>query len=233
MTTQESWSVLVVDDERNIRVTMVHALESSGLHVESALTGEEALLMLEASPFDLLFLDLKLPGVDGLEVLRRSTRRWPGLCVVVITAHGTVDAAVEAMKLGAADFIQKPFTPDEIREAAFRVLAPAPEVDRSAGYGHCMAEARRFIEERQLDTARAYVRQAVGLDPTRPDAFNLLGVAVHLGGDRFKAQSYFRAALALDPTYAPARANLEHSVFGGGQGRDMELSLGADLAAAT
>ena len=221
-------NILVVDDEKNIRMTMIHALETSGYHVESAITGEEALLMLKASPFDLVFLDLKMPGMDGIEVLRRARQSWPTMRMVVITAHGTVDNAVEAMKLGAADFIQKPFTPEEIREVAKGVLAPLPEDVHDAGYARCLAEARRSILDSQLATAIVYVRKAVGLDPSRPEAFNLLGAAVHLGGQPYKAQDYFRAALALDPTYKPAHENLERSVSGGVSGLRMELCLGAD-----
>lgn len=220
--------ILVVDDEKNIRLTMVHALESSGFHVESAITGEEALLILRASPFDLMFLDLKMPGLDGIEVLRRAKQNWPLMPVVVITAHGTVDNAVEAMKLGAADFMQKPFMPDEIRELAKSVLSPALQKAQAPGYGRCLAEARQWILANQLASAIAYIRRAVGLDPSRPEAFNLLGAAVHLSGQRYKAQDYFRAALALDPTYKPADENLHRSVDGSARGLDMELSLGSD-----
>jgi CheY-like chemotaxis protein len=221
-------NILVVDDEKNICMTMVHALETNGFHVESAITGEEALLMLRASPFDLVFLDLKLPGMGGIEVLRRTKQSWPMMHVVVITAHGTVDNAVEAMKLGASDFIQKPFTPEEIRELTRSVLLPLPEDAHTAGYEHCLAEARRSIAENLYAAAIAYIRKAVGLDPTRPEAFNLLGAAVHLSGQRYKAQDYFRAAIALDPTYKPAYENLGRSVSGGARGLDIELSLGAD-----
>ncbi len=221
-------NILVVDDEKNIRMTMVHALETSGFHVESAITGEEALLMLKASPFDLMFLDLKMPGIDGIEVLRRTKQGWPTVRVVVITAHGTVDNAVEAMKLGAADFIQKPFTPEEIRELTRSVLMPLAEDAHTAGYEQCLAEARRSIANNQHGTAIAYIRKAVGLDPTRPEAFNLLGAATHASGQRYKAQDYFRAAIALDPTYKPAHENLERSVSGAMHDSHMELSLGAD-----
>jgi len=220
--------ILFLDVEKYIRMTIVLSLESSGFHVESAITGEEALLMLKASPFDLLFLDLKMPGMDGIEVLRRTKQLWPMICVVVITAHGTVDNAVEAMKLGAADFIQKPFTPGEIRELTKSVLSPLPQDAHTAGYADCVAEARRSIAANQLATAIAYIRKAVGSDPTRPEAFNLLGAAVHLSGQRYKAQDYFRAAIALDPTYKPAHENLELSVSSGVRGLEMVLSLGVD-----
>jgi len=221
-------NILVVDDEKNIRMTMVHALETSGFHVESAVTGEEALLMLKASPFDLMFLDLKMPGMGGIEALRRAKQSRPTTRVVVITAHGTVDNAVEAMKLGAADFIQKPFTPEEIRGLTRSVLSPLPEDAHTEGYEHCLAEARRSIAANQLGAGIAYICKAVGLDPTRPEAFNLLGAAVHLSGQRYKAQDYFRAAIALDPTYGPSQENLERSVSGGVRGLHMELSFGVD-----
>jgi DNA-binding response OmpR family regulator len=226
----EDGTILVVDDEKNIRMTMVQALEANGYHVESAVNGEEALLMLKASPFDLLFLDLKMPGIDGIEVLRQTRAGWPRMPVVVITAHGTVDNAVEAMKLGAADFIQKPFTPDEIRALAASVMGPLPEEPASGSYERFLAESRRCIDDGRHAEAVAFCRRAIGIDPTRPEAFNLLGAAVHLSGQRFKAQDYFRAAIALDPTYKPAHENLTRSVLGGVRSFSMELALGDGIA---
>lgn len=225
-------SILVVDDEKNIRMTLVHALEVTGYHVESAMTGEEALLMLKASGFDLMFLDLMLPGMGGIEVLRKARAHWPAMRVVVITAHGTVDNAVEAMKSGAADFLQKPFTPAEIRELTKSVLAPIPHEEEEGGYDGCVARARSAIEQRQLSSALTFIRRAMALDPTRPAAFNLLGAAEHLAGQRYRAQNCFRAALALDPTYKPALENLERSASGGISGMYMELSLGSNKGTA-
>ena len=69
-----------------------------------------------------MFLDLKMPGMDGMEVLRQINDNWPKIRVIIITAHGTIDTAVEAIKSGAVDFIQKPFSPGEIRELANLVL---------------------------------------------------------------------------------------------------------------
>lgn len=221
----EGARVLVVDDDRNIRVSIAHALEASGYQVACAATGEEALAMLGASPFDLVLLDLKLPAIDGMEVLRRARICCPRAKVVIISAHGRVDSAVEAMRLGASDFVEKPFTPQEIRAAVRSALDPAPEESGTAAYAQLLAETRGSIRERRLDVALARLRRAIALEPTRPEAFNLLGAAVHLGGERYKAQSYFRAALALDPTYRPARVNLERSVGGGVRGGDMDLTL--------
>lgn len=219
-------SVLVVNDEKIIRMSMVHALETSGFHVETAITGEEALLMLKASPFDLMLLDLKMSRMDGIEVLRRAKLSGSTIHVVVLTAQGYVDNAVEAMKLGAADFIQKPFTPQEIRETARSVLQPLPEDMHTAGYERCLVEAKQSIEDNRLETAVAYLRKAVGMDPSRPEAFNLLGVAVHMCGERYKAQDYFRVAIAMDPTFKTAYKNLERSVNGNAFELHMALTLG-------
>jgi CheY-like chemotaxis protein len=114
--------ILVVDDEKNIRLTLSQSLEPLGLPVQTAVNGEEALQKIEETEFGLLLLDLKMPGMEGMEVLHRVRERWPTIPVIIITAHGTIDSAVDAMKIGAVDFIQKPFSPREIRELATKVL---------------------------------------------------------------------------------------------------------------
>jgi CheY-like chemotaxis protein len=114
--------VLVVDDERNIRLTVVRALEPLKLAADEALNGEDALEKMKTQSYDLILLDLKMPGMDGMEVLRRLRERGAADKVVIITAHGTIDNAVEAMKLGAIDFLQKPFSPDQLRRAASQAL---------------------------------------------------------------------------------------------------------------
>ena len=102
-------------------MTLSQSLEPLEIPVQTAVNGEEALQKLQKGPFGLVFLDLKMPGMDGMEVLRQIKEDWPKTRVIIITAHGTIESAVEAMKLGAVDFIQKPFSPREIRELATRV----------------------------------------------------------------------------------------------------------------
>ncbi len=123
--------VLVVDDERNIRLTLAQAIETLGLEVTPATDGLEALDHLRQTPFGLVLLDLKMPGLDGMTVLHRIRERWPACPVIVFTAHGNVERAAEALKLGAADFVRKPFTPDEIRTLveAVRERRPRPTVE--------------------------------------------------------------------------------------------------------
>lgn len=115
-------SVLIVDDDKNIRLTLAMAIEKLSFAVEMAASGEEALKKLAQESFSLLLLDMRLPGLDGLEILRRVVKTWPQIKVVVITAYGSADLAVEAMSLGAADFLAKPFNPDDVRRIVTRIL---------------------------------------------------------------------------------------------------------------
>jgi DNA-binding NtrC family response regulator len=122
--------ILIVDDEKNIRLTLARAVKPLQVPVQTAVNGEEALEKLRDTPCGLVFLDLKMPGMDGIEVLRRIRASWPTIPVAIVTGHGTIALAVEAMKLGAIDFIQKPFSPAEILEVARQVV---PQKDRNEG----------------------------------------------------------------------------------------------------
>lgn len=106
--------VLVVDDEENIRKVLKEILEDEGFEVELAESGEEATTMVERRMFDLIFLDIWLPGIDGLEVLKRIRESEFPPYVVMISGHGNIQTAVEATKLGAYDFIEKPLSMEKI-----------------------------------------------------------------------------------------------------------------------
>ena len=116
--------ILLVDDEPNIVKILTVCLTQSGHAVTGAASAEEALSRLEATEFDLLISDVRLgSGMDGLGLLQASLSRRPELPVILITAYGTVELAVEAMKLGASDFIRKPFKLDELRHTVANSLA--------------------------------------------------------------------------------------------------------------
>jgi len=100
--------ILVVDDEINIRRALVTMLEKKGHEVRAAGAGEEALEQLQAASADLVLTDLKMPGMGGMEFLRRLKEKWPETEVVVMTAYGSIDTAVEAMRCGAYDYLTKP-----------------------------------------------------------------------------------------------------------------------------
>ena len=114
--------ILVVDDEPSIRTVLKAHLSRDGHDVSVAADGNEAVHLLSTAPVDLVISDLKMPGMDGLELLAHCVREQPGLPVILITAHGTVDTAVEALKLGAQDFITKPFDLEELRQAVQKGL---------------------------------------------------------------------------------------------------------------
>jgi two-component system response regulator FlrC len=115
--------ILVVDDEDGIRDFLVEVLESAGHELSAAEDGEAALRELGRTSFDLMITDLKMPGIGGLALFERARALDPNLEVIVLTAHGSVDAAVKAMKLGAFDFLQKPLSgPEQLRLLAARAL---------------------------------------------------------------------------------------------------------------
>src|SRR4030042_5052942 len=92
--------ILIVDDEKNIRLTLSQSLEALGSESDTAANGEEALAKLKEKEFGLILLDIKMPGMDGKEVLRQVRKIRPDIRVIMITAYGTIESAGEAMKLG-------------------------------------------------------------------------------------------------------------------------------------
>jgi DNA-binding response OmpR family regulator len=208
----ETRSILVVDDEKNIRLTMSVALQPLHIPVETAVNGEEALQKLRERQFALVFLDLRMPGMDGMDVLRQIKDDWPRVRVIIVTAHGTIDSAVEAMKLGAVDFIQKPFTPTEIRDLAKLVLdREALDASNAEDYGALIELTKRHITDRNFASARESARKAIAVEPSQPEAYNLLGALLEISGEWLEAQKFYRAALDIDPTFKPALSNLERT----------------------
>jgi DNA-binding NtrC family response regulator len=114
MTAHRHTRILVVDDEEIVRESLSGWLEKDGYSVAAAADGPSALAALEAEPFAVVLLDLKMPGMDGLEVLEHAQATRPGAVVVLMTAYATVDTAVRAIKAGAYDYLVKPFDPEEL-----------------------------------------------------------------------------------------------------------------------
>ncbi len=123
--TSASAKILVVDDEKLIRWSVAERLQRDGYEVLTAESGEQALDIVAATPPDLLLLDVKLPGIDGVQTLERALGVQPDLAVLMMSAHSTVDIAVDAMKHGAIDFLVKPFPFQALDAAVERALANA------------------------------------------------------------------------------------------------------------
>ncbi len=107
-------NILVVDDDEGVRQALCQSLESSGYHVNAVDSGEKALAQVRDTPLDLVILDLVLPKVDGLEVLKSITSIRPEVAVVMITGYASVETAIKAMKIGAIDYVVKPFRMEEV-----------------------------------------------------------------------------------------------------------------------
>lgn len=114
--------ILVIDDEPNVIGLCQRALKKQGFAVEGALSGEEGLQLLKEEGFDLILLDLKLPDHDGTDMLYTIREMDQEVAVVIITGHGTMEAAIRAVKSGAQDFLLKPFTPEELTTSVQGVL---------------------------------------------------------------------------------------------------------------
>jgi DNA-binding response OmpR family regulator len=119
--------VLVIDDEAHIRHMMRLTLEAAGYEVGEAADGLRGLEMCGTDVvWDVVLLDQKMPGIDGIETLRRLRERAPATRVIMVTAFASIELAVEAMKLGATDFVRKPMTPDTLRHTVAAALTKSP-----------------------------------------------------------------------------------------------------------
>jgi two-component system response regulator HydG len=114
--------ILVVDDQKNVRATTAMMLTHQGYAVAQAQSGPQALQLLQAEQFDLLLTDLRMEPLDGITLLRRAQEHAPGMPVLLMTAYGTIESAVQAMRLGAVDYLTKPFQPEELLIRVSRAL---------------------------------------------------------------------------------------------------------------
>ncbi|HYS79844.1 MAG TPA: sigma-54 dependent transcriptional regulator [Anaeromyxobacteraceae bacterium] len=153
-----SLRALVIDDEQNIRRTLAICLRQLGCEVEPVASGADAIEALRRRPFDLAFCDLRLRDESGLDLLPRLLAERASLDIIMITAYASVDSAVESMRLGAKDYLPKPFTPAQIRAFVERTM------DRRA-LEHRLLEARERLErespDAQLETASPRMREAL------------------------------------------------------------------------
>jgi len=111
-------NILIVDDEEVVRLSHLRSLEGSDCFTRAAEDGRQALQVMEQDPADVILLDLRMPGLDGMDVLKTIKQRWPESEVVVITGYPCIDTAKQAVRLGAFNYLTKPLGPDEVMKAA-------------------------------------------------------------------------------------------------------------------
>ena len=119
----ENAKILIVDDELIVRESMKNWLEEEGWKVDAAETAEEAFSLLGETEYDIIFLDIKMPGIDGIEMLKRLKDSYTDVDVVMMTAYASINTAVEAMKLGAYDYLVKPFEPEYVSMLVKKILS--------------------------------------------------------------------------------------------------------------
>ncbi len=209
--------VLVVDDDRAVGMVLAGLLRQSGHHATHVSSGAEALAALEREPFDVILTDLRMPAMDGMELLDALAVQVPGVPVIMLTAHANVHNAVEAMKLGAADFLAKPFDRDEVlytvdkalRSARHRAEQPEKRVFEAPrtelpwlGDSAPMKEAAELIRRAARTTSTVLIRGESG------SGKEVAARAIHAASDR-AAQPFIPVHCAALPENL-----LESELFG-------------------
>jgi DNA-binding response OmpR family regulator len=139
--------LLIVDDEPNIRSAIGRALRLLGHDVTEASSGEEALLMLERLPYNLMVLDMRMPGLDGIEVMRRAHELYPNLLIVILTGHATLESAIAAVKSEAVDYLLKPASVQQIADTVTRSLQKHAGESRRQHLVQLMGEALEALRQ--------------------------------------------------------------------------------------
>ena len=139
--------VLIVDDEPNIRLILEHTLRREGYRLDTAANGSEAIAKIQQTSYDLMLLDLHMQPVDGLHVFDALRQHDPDTVVIILTAYGSMDSAVQALRLGAFDYLFKPATPDAIRQRVREGLQRHQEVLRKGELLGQIGKLRQMLNE--------------------------------------------------------------------------------------
>jgi DNA-binding NtrC family response regulator len=154
-------SILIVDDEKIVRESLTKWFLEDGYHVGAAGDANEALRLMQAQKWDIILLDIKMPGVDGMELQQRINALDPLATIIFITAHGSVDTAVQALKNGAFDYVMKPIDPDYLSHLISNALKQRPAI---AGNGR--------VKERKTDFPK--FDEIIGESPAMQKVFELI-----------------------------------------------------------
>jgi two-component system response regulator AtoC len=210
--------LLVVEDEPILRVTIADALRKEGWEVDVVEDGAKALTQFERHRHEVILTDLLMPRMDGLELLRRVKALQTDTTVVIITAHGTIETAVEAMRLGAADFIAKPFSMVQLvlrldNVCSFRLLKEQnirlqEQLERRFSFGKIIGKSKRMLEVFELIKVVAESDASVLIQGESGTGKELVASAIHYNSVR-RARPYIRVSCASLP-----ESLLESELFG-------------------
>jgi DNA-binding NtrC family response regulator len=222
--------ILVIDDDTAVRDSMERMLRAAGYTVQSAPTGEEGVTLARGGAFDVILSDMRMPGMSGLDVLRTLRERRVDSGFIIMTGFGTVDTAVEAMKLGAVDFVQKPFFRDELlmrvraaserRQLARQVDLLQRHIRAEQPIDGLIGESAPMVQVKDLIRRAAPVAGTVLITGETGTGKELAARAIHAGSTRAE-----RPFVALNCA-AVTESLLENELFGHGKG----AFTGADAA---
>ena len=186
--------ILVVDDEEIVRLSCQRVLTEEGYEVQTRLSGPEALRLLAEELFDVAIVDLKMPGMDGIEVLQAIKRDYPHIPVIMITGYATVESAVEAMKSGAFDYLPKPFTPDEVAVVVKKALETRSlmleniylrgEIQAKYGFENIIGTSKKMQEIYRLIAKVAPTNSTVLISGESGTGKELIARAIHYNSQR-------------------------------------------------
>ncbi len=175
----------------------------------------KALEQFASHDFDLAILDMRMPEMDGLDLLADMRQRGLNTPAVIITAHGDIPHAVRAMQLGAIDFLQKPLTPEALRNLVAEILArhvpdttPEPKPPLADDFATQLSEAKRLLNLQVFEMAWPHPARAPELNKQSPDALNLAGVFFGMQKDFDRARKLYGKAIKYGPYYEPAQQNM-------------------------
>jgi len=179
--------ILVIDDERVVGESLRKTFKDEGYEIETAYSGQEGLRKARRETFDLMIVDLKMPDISGLDVIKRLKEEQPDTMLIMITGYSTVDSATEALKTGAFDYIPKPFTPDEISEvvqkaleAKERLAKEKREQEALRSLRHVEISTSSFEAKPPAEVAESVARK-VGVGKATASWFNLMILGVLAG----------------------------------------------------
>ncbi len=208
-----SRGILVVDDEPNVRLAYRFTLETEGYTVHEASSGAAALEAMKSGAYELAILDMRMPEMDGLDLLAEMRVRGITTPAVIVTAYGDIPHAVRAMQLGAIDFLQKPLTPEDLRKVVAEIIArhgieSAFSEPGSGDFDTHIVAAKRLLNLQEFAKAKEHLIRALELNTDSAEAFNLAGVLFEMQKDFDRAKKYYGQAIKIDRHYEPAQQNM-------------------------
>jgi DNA-binding response OmpR family regulator len=214
-----SSKILIVDDEEAVRFFTADGLSRAGWQVYEADSGETALSIMEEAPCDVMLLDLRMTGMDGLAVMRQTKERWPETMIIIMTAYASIDSAIEAVRQGAFDYLRKPCSVDDIITCASQALAEKEKFDRQRWLAHqTSAKPATAVESvpgnrirsgaLEIDLGSHTVSlagQPISLTPTE---YGLLEILAQAPGQSTSLKQLIEDGLGYDPNDPQAQETL-------------------------